>query len=1048
MNSEILLDKLGYLESPNFFHAEDAASFHQAVDFSHIFRRARERCSLQGVYSLRQTGQEGRDVVVPVVYVCEARDHEHAERIHRRVWNQNVVPFLIITSPKDIRLYSGFRYELHKRDSHRTEAGILKVVEDIHQALEALDAFRAPRIDDGSLWDDWGAYVTPETRVDWRLLNSLEDLDMWLQRNGIADSEVSHALIGKYVYLSYLRQRDILSNRRLADWDLDENHIFGRQARLSAFLKVVERLDDWLNGTVFPIETSDPSRLAQEHVRQVAGTFSGDDPATGQLALDFDLYDFSFIPIEALSVIYEQFMHAPKSDGSPGSGRSQGAYYTPLPLVNFMLEELDSLHPFQKGMRVLDPACGSGAFLVQTYRRVIELDEEFKSGRPMRPEKLRALLVEHIFGIDRDLGACRVAELSLILTLLDYVHPPDLTRAPRLFQLPELFGSNIFQGDFFDPTAHWRERLKKMEFDWIVGNPPWIELSSNNVSQENIHVWRWMKTKEHKKDFPVSGNQVAEAFAWEVTEHLKTNGWAALLLPAMTLFKDEAKDYRSRFFSTLQVRAVANFSNMAYILFPGHRWHVAGSSPKMRSERPAAAFFYSRQRSGHATISVFSPLVAEQVANRPTRPGCRKDTWNIVIDASQIRTLDVSSASDGSALQWKTAMWGSHLDLRFIHTLKKFPSLETFRKNLGLLFSAGIELRRKDSHDQTEFVPELVGKFELKTSKLRRQRRLFEFPKHSLHTISSERAYLRVRGGRAGIAVSKPPHVVVDKLRRFAVYSDDFILVPPRQIGISGTAAQSDLLKALSLYLISDFAKYFEFFVSPEWGISTSISTLDTLRKLPVPFSEMSASEIATWAALRDRIVVASGDESVFTGSRRKETSIDDLIRELNQMVVDALGLQEFEQALIRDLVHVRMELVKGKTSKYAMAIPTEDELRQYASVVVKELDAFIADQPELSHSVFIIKERGSAIVAVSLHQNELPDRKIRVVNADEDTTRKLASIYKKIHKRYSQWVYFYRNLRLYDGRTVFIFKPLQRLHWTQSQAALDAGSIIGETLR
>jgi len=98
--------------------------------------------------------------------------------------------------------------------------------------------------------------------------------------------------------------------------------------------------------------------------------------------------------------------------------------------VNFMLEELDAIRPLKQGMRVLDPACGSGAFLVQCYRRVIEQDEEFQPGEPMRPARLRTLLERHIFGVDRDADACRVAELSLSLTLLDYVDPPDLESCP------------------------------------------------------------------------------------------------------------------------------------------------------------------------------------------------------------------------------------------------------------------------------------------------------------------------------------------------------------------------------------------------------------------------------------------------------------------------------------------------------------------------------------------------------------------------------------------------------------------------------------------
>jgi type I restriction-modification system DNA methylase subunit len=96
-----------------------------------------------------------------------------------------------------------------------------------------------------------------------------------------------------------------------------------------------------------------------------------------------------------------------------------------------MLAELAERRPLQRGMRVLDPACGSGAFLVQCYRRLIE--REFPPGTTPQPAALRELLVKHIYGVDVEEDACNVAELSLILTLLDYVEPPDLEDHKRGF---------------------------------------------------------------------------------------------------------------------------------------------------------------------------------------------------------------------------------------------------------------------------------------------------------------------------------------------------------------------------------------------------------------------------------------------------------------------------------------------------------------------------------------------------------------------------------------------------------------------------------------
>jgi len=364
MDANRLIDALGYSSSPNFLTPGGDHPFHVAADFGHIFQRAQEPCKLQGVYTLRHPEDTGRDTVVPVVYVCEASDEREARQIHRIVWNQNAVPFLLVTAPDTIRLYSGFRYDRLQAGVDTAATGLLKAVADMQAALKALEAFHAERVDDGTLWEKWGNRVTPRTKVDWRLLASLNELDGWLQDNGLDDPEVSHSLIGKYVYLNYLREREILSDLWLEEWGLEASRIFGRGAQASAFWRVVERLDERLNGSVFPLPTSGPRRPKKEHIRKVAATFAGDDPAGGQLALDFGLYDFSFIPIETLSVIYEQFLHSPRARDGGSAGKEKGAHYTPVPLVNFMLEELDSIRPFRDGMRVLDPACGSGAFLV------------------------------------------------------------------------------------------------------------------------------------------------------------------------------------------------------------------------------------------------------------------------------------------------------------------------------------------------------------------------------------------------------------------------------------------------------------------------------------------------------------------------------------------------------------------------------------------------------------------------------------------------------------------------------------------------------------
>ncbi|MDQ2695043.1 MAG: hypothetical protein M3Z21_06635, partial [Pseudomonadota bacterium] len=122
-NAETVIDYLGYGDSPAFLRS---TGFDAYPGYAFALRRAVSDCGLRGVYTLRQrTGSS----LVPLVYVCAAGDEAQARLIHRRVWNQNIVPFLVVATPWSVRLYPGFRYQQPERTEERDD-----------QALELIEA--------------------------------------------------------------------------------------------------------------------------------------------------------------------------------------------------------------------------------------------------------------------------------------------------------------------------------------------------------------------------------------------------------------------------------------------------------------------------------------------------------------------------------------------------------------------------------------------------------------------------------------------------------------------------------------------------------------------------------------------------------------------------------------------------------------------------------------------------------------------------------------------------------------------------------------------
>jgi hypothetical protein len=1015
-----VLNSLQYYGSPNFLSGKQLESDR---DFGHVFRKAQQaECNLRGAYVLNAEPYGIPQGNVPVVYICEAESEKEARQIHRRVWNQNVVPFLLVVSRAWVRLYPGFRYD---RDVSRDpREGALQVLTDFNQIARQLSALRAESVDSGLVWKEFSREVAPERRVDWQLLDNLRGLDEWLRRDGIDDRRLSHAMVGKFVYLHYLRQRDILSDNRLKEWKLDPTHIF---SHLTTFIELVRKVDEWLNGSVFEIPVDKIKEFGADRLRKVASVFRGEEAMSGQLPL-FDIYDFSFIPIEALSVIYEQFLHDTLRPSGESEGRARGAYYTPVPLVNFMLDRLDSRKPLQAGMRVLDQSCGSGAFLVQCYRKLIERRLQEK-GPQVRPAELGRLLTDHIFGVDIDEDACQIAELSLALTLLEYVDPPDLTETS--FQLPALRGRNIFCANAFDDDSPWYVEGRSRPFQWIVGNPPWKDLNPNRLDEADQPAWQWMV--ESRSVCPVGGNQLAEAFAWRASEVLDPEGCAALLLPAMTLFKYESAGFRKAFLTRNQLWSVGNFANLAEVLFGG------------RARLPAAAFFYSlmpeatKEGLSATLIDVYSPVVANQPAASEGKRR-RNETWNIVVNSSELREVAYVNVLGGEPLPWKIAMWGSPIDQKVLTSLDRrgFRTIAQCEANGVLVISQGLELRSiTGSVEPLDQHSELAGRMILNVEFLKNRHYLFRFPIESLAVILPDQTGVRRGRYSVPIQVCEPPHVVVSASRNFAVYTDEFLVVPSRQIGITSPTDDQNLLKAVALYLNSDFVIYHQFLTSTESGVQKTRNTLESLRSLPLPFD--AATNLNEWDGLYSRI----GRET----EGQDDFNRPELIKALNNLTFEALKLSSRARAAVEDLVQVRLGLNQGKMEPSAVGQPPNNELEVYARTLRDELDQFVSQSSSTRHRIDVLVGSGSGLVSVDLVAGNGGQSAVNVWTTSQPEADQLAETRRRLIEQRAQWLYFNRNLRIYEGSRTYILKPLQRFHWTRTQAIQDAAEIIADCL-
>ena len=533
-------------------------------------------------------------------------------------------------------------------------------------------------------------------------------------------------------------------------------------------------------------------------------------------------YSFKIIPIELISSIYETFAHT----GNPEAAEAQSVHYTRFGLVELILSI--TMRNLPGSIRVLDPACGSGVFLVEAFRRLVWTQGK-TCGRPLNRDELHDVLRSQIFGIDIDKNAVYVAAFSLYLAVLEMDPHPEPLHALRLPHLVRSRangrGNNLYIQDFLN-TQHEFNRLPPFAnkgFDLIVSNPPWTAWTSKTAptdpdTPDGGVQWGLRYVRQHK----IPDRKPDQAFMWRARDFVSAQSRIAMVVGSRLFYQASplGQRWRQQFFATNTIHSIVDLSDLVNekLLFGG----------KSSTRLPASVIvFSSQQPDSESKLYHISPKWYPGIRNRD----------EILINSADIQTFPQSLVGD-RLFRWKGASRGSPRDIRLLYRLATSKTLDSILNEIGshtgTLRGLGITIgtREKRNAERFQGIPFLAGN----RKKQRFAVDVREIPPFSNPTVAK----------RSNQLILGLPAVVL--ARSLLDYRPCAFLIEPSEdrrrltiahsyYGISFPHEWRWLGNRLNAVLNSEFVLYWTFMVGLELGLGRRLVETHDWCSVPMPES-------------------------------------------------------------------------------------------------------------------------------------------------------------------------------------------------------------------
>ena len=506
---------------------------------------------------------------LPAVCIFHKSDNffnspEHI-KLHAALWSASKIEIYILFTANRVDIINA-----RKPAKRISETNVSLNDVNLLLASQALEKFNDQRFSahlfgSGTFWEQ----STLSDKIDTNsspylfLLDYLMNVRRKLSNNYLKlEAATIDKLLVVSIFIKFLEEiKDDNGKHTLKQiYDLNQVDSFAEALEKGLCLNILNELTLEFNGKVFDTFSSkEKAEITTANLAPIAKFLHADiELDTNQLFL-WKQYDFKHLPAEVISAIYENFI---QEEALRKGKNEKGVVYTPIHLVELLIDEvmpLDQPELFNNGhFKILDPACGSGVFLVAAYKRLLQwwtIKQYNKTNQIVYPDKAIAqkILEDNIFGVDIEETATFVSIFGLTIALLDKLTPKEIWNNLKFQNLSE---RNISRANFKD----WATIAKSQEaqFDLVIGNPPFNASSKGDISSEEV-----------KKIFGkvVPGNKLALKF---LEAALYFGKQICMIIPANVFLYNKSKTtakYRTEIFTQHTVEKIYDFTHLRESLF-------------------------------------------------------------------------------------------------------------------------------------------------------------------------------------------------------------------------------------------------------------------------------------------------------------------------------------------------------------------------------------------------------------------------------------------------------------------------------------------------